>query len=84
MERKHNIDLCIRAVKDMIAEIERGQRAYFYCDFLGGMENEQELIDELREVARAHGLAFEVEYDDGELVIWFGERDYLTAGAGES
>ena len=84
MGRKHNIDVAIRGFKDLIGEIEEGKRAFFYVDFVGGLENEQELIDELRAEAKEHELAFEVEYDDGDLVIWVGERDYLTAGAGES
>ena len=77
MERKHNIDMALRGFKSMIGEIEEGKRAFFYVDFEGGRENERELIDELRAEAEEHGLAFEVEYDDGDLVIWVGERGYL-------
>ena len=77
MEGKHNIDLTLRAFKEMLREIEQGKRAFFYCDFFAGLENEGELIDELRAEAEDRGFAFEVEYDDGELVIWVGERGYL-------
>lgn len=81
MTGKHNIDLTLRGFNDLIGEIEEGQRAFFYLDLFGGLENERELIDELRGAAQAHGLAFEVEYDDGELVIWVGERGYLSPSA---
>ena len=80
MENKHNIDLAVRGFKDIIAEIKAGKRAFCYIDFSGGMENERELIAAFREAAEADGLAFEVEYDEGDLVIWVGEREYFTGG----
>lgn len=83
MDGKNNIDMALRGFKSMIGEIEEGKRAFFYVDFEGGRENEQELIDELRALAEEHGLAFEVEYDDGDLVIWVGEREYLKPSAGD-
>lgn len=78
MANKHNIDIAVRGFKDLLAEIENGVREYFYVDFAGGMENERELIAALKEEAEGAGLAFEVEYDEGELVIWAGEREYFT------
>jgi hypothetical protein len=81
MEGKHNIDVTVRGFKDMLDEIKEGKRAYFYIDFIGGLENERELIDSLKAEAEARGLAFEVEYDEGDLVIWVGEREYLKPSA---
>lgn len=78
---KHNISTAVRGFKDLLKEIKSGERAFFYVDFLGGMTNEGELIAALRHEAEAQGLAFEVEYDDGDLVIWVGKREYFTAGA---
>lgn len=80
MENKHNIDLALRGFKDLLKEINFGKRAFFYIDFVGGMANERELIAALREAAEADGLAFEVEYDEGDLVIWVGEREYFAGG----
>ena len=80
MEGKHNIDVTVRGFKDMLDEIKEGKRAYFYIDFIGGLENERELIAALKEEAEASGLAFEVEYDEGELVIWAGKRECFAGG----
>ena len=80
MANMHNIDVAVRGFKDIIAEIEAGKRAFCYIDFSGGMENERELIAALKEEAEGAGLAFEVEYDDGDLVIWAGEREYFAGG----
>ena len=77
---KHNISAAVRGVKELIKEIKDGARAFFYVDFVGGMTNEGELIAALRREAQAQGLAFEVEYDDGELVIWIGQREYFAGG----
>jgi hypothetical protein len=79
MANTHNIDIAVRGFKDLLAEIENGVREYFYVDFVGGMKNEGELIAALRREAEIQGLAFEVEYDDGELVIWIGQREYFTS-----
>lgn len=77
---KHNISTAVRGVKELIGEIRQGTRAFCYIDFNGGMKNEGELIAVLRKEAEEAGLAFEVEYDDGELVIWIGEREYFAGG----
>ena len=77
---KHNISAAVRGVKELIKEINDGARAFFYVDFVGGMKNEGELIAALRREAETQGLAFEVEYDDGELVIWAGKREYFAGG----
>jgi hypothetical protein len=76
---KHNISAAVRGVKELIKEIKDGDRAFCYIDFMGGMTNEGELIAALRREAEAQGLAFEVEYDDGDLVIWIGQREYFTS-----
>ena len=83
MANTHNIDIAVRGFKDLLAEIENGVREYFYVDFAGGMENERELIAALKEEAEASGLAFEVEYDEGELVIWAGKREFFAGGYDE-
>lgn len=80
MANTHNIDIAVRGFKDLLAEIENGVREYFYVDFAGGMENERELIAALKEEAEALGLAFEVEYDEGEIVIWAGKREFFAGG----
>lgn len=83
MANTHNIDIAVRGFKDLLGEIENGVREYFYVDFAGGMENERELIAALKEEAEASGLAFEVEYDEGELVIWAGKRECFAGGYDE-
>lgn len=77
MENTHNIDIAVRGFKDLLAEIENGVREYFYVDFAGGMENERELIVALKKVTEERGLSFEVEYDEGDLVIWAGDTEYM-------
>jgi hypothetical protein len=74
---RHNIDLALRGFKDMLDEIKDKKRAYFYIDFPGGADNERELIAALKEAAGERGLSFEVEYDDGDLVIWAGDSEYM-------
>ena len=80
MANMHNIDTAVRGFKELLKEVKDGKRAYFYIDFMGGMENERELIEALRKEAESMGFAFEVEYDDGELVIVAGEPEYVSAG----
>ena len=80
MANMHNIDTAVGGFKELLEEVKDGKRAYFYIDFMCGMENERELIEALRKEAESMGFAFEVEYDDGELVIVAGEPEYVSAG----
>ena len=84
MEGKHNIDIAVRGINSLIDEMDEGKRAFFYVDFIAGLTNERELIDSLRTEAQKRGYSFEVEYDDGDLVIWIGERDVLKPDTEES
>ena len=77
MAHTHNIDLAVRGFKDLLDEIKDKKRAYFYIDFPSGADNERELIAALKQAAEERGLSFEVEYDDGDLVIWAGDSEYM-------
>lgn len=80
MANRHNISETVRGFKRLLKEIKDGDRAYFYLDFDAGFANERELIAALKKEAEAKGVAFEVEYDDGVLVIWAGAPEYMSAG----
>lgn len=77
MANTHNIDLALRGFTSLLDEIKDKKRAFFYIDFPGGADNERDLIVTLKKACEERGLAFEVEYDEGDLVIWAGDTEYM-------
>lgn len=73
--KRHDVAAECDNIDKLINEIEESEgRVSFTIGYLGGYENEVELLDALKETIKARGYEYCIEYDEGEIFLTVEQR----------